>query len=223
MKDLRERLQLVDGTNQLLNEVGGKALHMYSITNIIPEGVPTIPLHYRDRNWNWNKLMRPFLKKKSKKKGIKRGRDEKERHNRTSDLVDTPEQSKKAKVSLSPTAPVPLIDVDADTAPVPLIDVDAENKLLVVYPFPFGVDEAVLKEAASGLKELGGDLLGLDDIDDSKPPADAAMQGVQSDVEEGGKGKSSRTHYVTIRDADVAMLRPGEYLNDVLVDFWMRW
>ena len=98
---------------------------------------------------------------------------------------------------------------------------DSENKLLVVYPF--GVDEAFLSQAASGLKELGGDLLGIDDMDDTKPPADAAMQGVQSDVENDGKGKSTRTHYVTIRDDDVERLCPGQFLNDTLVNFWMRW
>ena len=98
---------------------------------------------------------------------------------------------------------------------------DSENKLLVVYPF--GVDEAILSEAASGLKELGGDLLGIDDMDDTKPPAASAMQGVKSDVEDDVKGKSSRTHYVTIRDDDVERLCPGQFLNDTLVDFWMRW
>jgi hypothetical protein len=98
---------------------------------------------------------------------------------------------------------------------------DSENKLLVVYPF--GVDEAVLKEAASGLKELGGDLLGLDDIDVTKPPPSSAMRGVQSDVKDDDKGKSSRTHYVTIHDDDVERLCPGQFLNDTLVDFWMRW
>lgn len=94
---------------------------------------------------------------------------------------------------------------------------DSENKLLVVYPF--GVDEAILSEAASGLKELGGDLLGIDDMDDTKPPAASAMHDVEDDV----KGKSSRTHYVTIRDDDVERLCPGQFLNDTLVDFWMRW
>jgi hypothetical protein len=48
MKGLHETLKLVDGTNPLLNEVGGKALHMYSTTDIIPEGVPTIPPY-----WQW--------------------------------------------------------------------------------------------------------------------------------------------------------------------------
>jgi Ulp1 family protease len=98
---------------------------------------------------------------------------------------------------------------------------DSENKLLVVYPF--GVDEAILSEAASGLKELGGDLLGIDDMDDTKPPAASAMQGVKSDVEDDVKGKSSRTHYIIIRDDDVERLCPGQFLNDTLVDFWMRW
>jgi len=98
---------------------------------------------------------------------------------------------------------------------------ESENKLLVVYPF--GVDEATLSEAASGLKELGGDLLGLDDMGDTKPPAASAKQGVHSDVEDDGKGKSSRTHYVSIHDDDVKRLCPGEFLNDSLVDFWMRW
>ena len=98
---------------------------------------------------------------------------------------------------------------------------DSENKLLVVYPF--GVDEAILSEAASGLKELGGDLLGIDDMDDTKPPAASAMQGVKSDVEDDVKGKSSRTHYIIIRDDDVKRLCPGQFLNDTLVDFWMRW
>jgi hypothetical protein len=35
---------------------------------------------------------------------------------------------------------------------------DANNKLLLV--FPFDIEDAMLSEAASGLKELGGDLFG---------------------------------------------------------------
>lgn len=97
---------------------------------------------------------------------------------------------------------------------------DSNNKLLVMYPFV--VDEAVLKKAASGLKELGGDLLGIECVGDSKPVSASAMQGVQSHVSS-GEGKSTRTHYVLIRDEDVERLRPGQFLNDTLVDFWMRW
>ena len=86
--------------------------------------------------------------------------------------------------------------------------------------YPFGVDEAILSEAASGLKELGGDLLGIDDMDDTKPPAASTPC---TDVEDDVKGKSSRTNYVTISDDDVERLCPGQFLNDTLVDFWMRW
>jgi len=97
---------------------------------------------------------------------------------------------------------------------------DSNNKLLVRYPF--GVDEAVLKKAASGLKELGGDFLGIECVEDTKPRSASAMQGVQSHVSS-GKGKSTRTHYVSILEDDVDRLRPGQFLSDTLVDFWMRW
>ncbi len=39
---------------------------------------------------------------------------------------------------------------------------DANNKLLLV--FPFDIEDAMLSEAASGLKELGGDLLVITDL-----------------------------------------------------------
>jgi len=99
---------------------------------------------------------------------------------------------------------------------------DSENKLLVVYPF--GVDEAVLSEAASGLKELGGDTLGVENVsavDNTNQPDDVQMQN-SSDMED-VKVKSSRMHYVTIRDEDIERLCPGQFLNDTLVDFFMRW
>ena len=92
---------------------------------------------------------------------------------------------------------------------------DADNKLLLVYPFDVG--ETILSEAASGLKELGGDLLGLD----------KAELTVQAELDEGNYTaqvkKPPRTHYVTIREDDKERLRPGQFLNDTLVDFWMRW
>ena len=93
---------------------------------------------------------------------------------------------------------------------------DANNKLLLVYPFD--VEEAVLSAAASGLKELGGDLLGLDRSN---------AISVQGQLDEGDTAerikKPTRTHYVTIRDDDKERLCPGQFLNDTLVDFWMRW
>jgi hypothetical protein len=91
----------------------------------------------------------------------------------------------------------------------------ADNKLLLVYPFD--IDEAILSAAAAGLKELGGDLLGL-------YQAEVSLRGQLAEgyVAEEVK-KPTRTHYVTIREDDKERLRPGQFLNDTLVDFWMRW
>ena len=86
---------------------------------------------------------------------------------------------------------------------------DSENKLLVVYPF--GVDEAILSEAASGLKELGGDLLGVGD------------HGTESTANTMQNDSIGRTNYITIGEDDVERLGPGKLLNDTLIDFWMRW
>jgi len=95
---------------------------------------------------------------------------------------------------------------------------DSENKLLVVYPF--GVDEAVLSEAASGLKELGGDTLGVENVstvDDTNQPADEEMQDINND------GDNNTSYLLTIKNEDVERLCPGQFLNDTLVDFFMRW
>ncbi len=81
-----------------------------------------------------------------------------------------------------------------------------ENKLLLVYPFE--VDEAVLSGAAADLIELGGNLFGLDA---PTPPANT------------NKKLPPRTHYTTIEERDKDMLSPGQWLNDTLVDFWMKW
>ena len=82
---------------------------------------------------------------------------------------------------------------------------DDSRKVLLVYPFP--VDEAFLTEAASGLTELGGDLLGVEG---------AQENGVAQFLDE-------ETEYITIRQSDRDRLRPGQFLNDTLVDFWMCW
>jgi Ulp1 family protease len=92
---------------------------------------------------------------------------------------------------------------------------DADNKLLLVYPFD--VKEKLLSEAASGLKELGGDLLGLDKAE-MTVLAEHDEDNCATQVK-----KKTRTHYVTIREEDKERLCPGQFLNDTLVDLWMRW
>ena len=106
MERLHEKLKSVDGTNKLLNAVGGTNLPMYST----PEGLATIP-HYQKSDWFG--IMR---KEKKRKKRLKK-RKSRPNDDRTSDLTYTPERKpspnkkiKSRKVSESPGA-LP-IDVD---------------------------------------------------------------------------------------------------------------
>ena len=50
---------------------------------------------------------------------------------------------------------------------------NSDKKLLLVYPFD--LDESALEEAVSGLKELGGDSLGVES-EDGEPPTDVRTQ-----------------------------------------------
>ena len=92
---------------------------------------------------------------------------------------------------------------------------EVENNVLLVYPFD--VNEELLREASRGLLELGGDLLG---VQEDEPSVEDQL--VEDDVTRATK-KPPRTHHVTIRDEDYERLSPGQFLNDTLVDFWMRW
>ncbi len=58
---------------------------------------------------------------------------------------------------------------------------DADNKLLLIYPLD--VEEIELSAAASGLKELGGDLLGLDQ---------ANARSVQGQLDKGNTAKRTK-------------------------------
>jgi hypothetical protein len=83
---------------------------------------------------------------------------------------------------------------------------DADNKLLFVYPFV--ADDKELSKAASGLKELGGDLLGVVGYQQSKE--------IRKTSWESGE---------TIKLDDKDSLRPEgrRCINDSLVNFWLRW
>ena len=97
-------------------------------------------------------------------------------------------------------------------------DRNKKNSVLVAYPF--GVDEAVLSEAASGLKELGGDLLGVKNVtagDKTNQPADVEMHDMNND------GDNNTSDLLVIKDEDMERLCPGQFINNTLVDFFMRW
>jgi hypothetical protein len=83
--------------------------------------------------------------------------------------------------------------------------------------YPFDADKKSLSDAASGMKELSGDMLGLG-------RADIGVQGQlgKRNLADGTK-KPKRTHYLTIKDEDLKRLHPCEFFNDTTVDFWNQW
>ncbi len=93
---------------------------------------------------------------------------------------------------------------------------DAGNKLFLIYPFD--VEKTELSAPASGPKELGGDLLGLDQ---------ANARSVQGQLDKGNTVKRTKypkgTHYVTIQDNVKERLCPGQFFNNAVVEFWMLW
>ena len=99
---------------------------------------------------------------------------------------------------------------------------EGENKILLVYPFD--VEEAILTEAAAGLKELGGDSLAVQTphVSGEQPTLAASLdQDIEGDVTN-IKG-SLRAHHTVIRQDDRERLCPPKWLSDAIVDFWMLW
>ena len=92
--------------------------------------------------------------------------------------------------------------------------------------FPFKADEEEFHAAASDLIELkeARDLASAASERATILPQDSDLNEQPQAENETEKIKgSARTHYITIRDDDIERLEPGEFLNDALVDFWMKW
>jgi len=86
----------------------------------------------------------------------------------------------------------------------------ADEDVVLVYPFPG--DKITMEKAADGLIELSR--FGLSDSAISASPKD-------SDKEDESNG--TRTHCLTISVNDCNRLAPEVYLNDTLIDFFMKW
>jgi hypothetical protein len=84
-----------------------------------------------------------------------------------------------------------------------------DDEVLLVYPF--GCDKVQLDNAASDLNELNNfrvqPSLSQPSMDQDQPEEEVSV----------------RNHYLTISAGDCQRLAPTEYLNDTLIDFWMRW
>eukprot|EP00985_Skeletonema_marinoi_P016788 scaffold9065_cov239-Skeletonema_marinoi.AAC.1 len=99
----------------------------------------------------------------------------------------------------------------------------SEKPLLV---FPFNADEEEFCTAASNLNELRlarQEPASAASGRESVQPQDSDLDDPQVDNENEKVKGSARTHYITIREDDIERLAPGEFLNDTLVDFWMKW
>ena len=119
------------------------------------------------------------------------------------------------------------------------------HKIHLVYPFD--AEEDFLENACKDLHELGGkfpvasnDGAGLnwvgpasrnEENSSSDSSTFAAAASASDDNDEGlstsaafaPSKASTRTHYLTIRQDEIERLEPGEFLNDTLIDFFMRW
>ena len=78
---------------------------------------------------------------------------------------------------------------------------------LFIFPFPFDVEEKLLKKTAFGLKELDGDLLGLD----------------KTEMSVHYNPQVKKQSSITIKKEDKVSLCPGVFLNDSIIDLWMLW
>eukprot|EP00563_Minutocellus_polymorphus_P004411 CAMPEP_0181044106 /NCGR_PEP_ID=MMETSP1070-20121207/13080_1 /TAXON_ID=265543 /ORGANISM="Minutocellus polymorphus, Strain NH13" /LENGTH=1161 /DNA_ID=CAMNT_0023122511 /DNA_START=127 /DNA_END=3612 /DNA_ORIENTATION=+ len=121
----------------------------------------------------------------------------------------------------------------------------SENKIHLV--FPFDAEEEIFEEACKNLQELGGKVpvaseeglnwegpvprSGHDEhLSSVSRSAGAAASASEEDGEGGFSSTASapskastRTHFMTIRQDEMERLEQGEFLNDTLIDFFMRW
>jgi hypothetical protein len=99
-------------------------------------------------------------------------------------------------------------DTDSSGLMLPTINefigVKKQNDILLVYPF--AGDKEMIEKAADTLNEAKANPI----------PYSVSRGAIK-------KGKGNRQHYVTVVVEDYERLYPGEWLNDTLIDFWMRW
>ena len=89
---------------------------------------------------------------------------------------------------------------------------------MVVYPF--NATPEVLQYSRNVFAESQKRLLSKKSEDDSSSEKDTVLKEEDISITPGQMG---RTHLLTIRGEDVERLEPGEFLNDTIIDFWMKW
>lgn len=86
-----------------------------------------------------------------------------------------------------------------------------------ILVFPFQAKDHELSKAANGLTEAGGKLVSSDSS------AFFSDQTDDSIVARSDNQPATKVHTVTIRGEDYDRLKPCEFLNDTLIDFWISW
>jgi hypothetical protein len=102
-----------------------------------------------------------------------------------------------------------------------------DTDTLLVYPF--AGDPEDMENAARGLNEPNGRCFDTDPMDIEAEDVSATSREMTSEGKTGNAATEietttrGRTHFLTIRVEEYEHLEPGEFLNDTLINFWMRW
>jgi hypothetical protein len=110
-----------------------------------------------------------------------------------------------------------------------------EEDILIEYPF--AGDDELIEKCAKGLNEAsrGGschpNFSSEKEVAEEFDSSDLVVSDEEKALSRGSdKGEAELetktlgpAHLLTVRVEDYGRLEPGEYLNDTLIDFWMRW
>ena len=104
-----------------------------------------------------------------------------------------------------------------------------KDKDIIILVYPFDEEQSIIEEATKSLCEPSGMSCRFENesvVWYKENHASCSEQNATEKNDEltlSSKQTKSRTHYLTIRNEDLDRLDPEEFLNDTLIDFWMRW
>ena len=103
--------------------------------------------------------------------------------------------------------------------------ISTDDEILLVYPFPCPSQK--LENTMEGLIEAGGSVCTYvnkkDVVWNNKKGGEILKEKDKVLTEKEIHPKLGRAHYLTVREEDFKRLEPKEFLNDTIIDFWMKW
>ena len=106
---------------------------------------------------------------------------------------------------------------------------DQKSKDLILLVYPFDEKQSIIEEATRSLCEPSGMSCRFESekvvwYKENHPSCHEQRATEQkAQLNPSSKQTKARTHYLTIRTEDLDRLNDDEFLNDTLIDFWMRW